>query len=159
MTRRATRMLRRLGWAAALSVAAGSGAGAPPPAPTPRPAAFAPDMVAGPARVRDGDTLVVGRQPVRLQGLHCPELRDPGGREAAETMRRLVAPGEVSCALSDARSHDRRVGVCRAGDDDLAEALIRRGDCARCPRHDRDGRYAAAQRAAPPWRRGLPRYC
>lgn len=33
-----------------------------------------PSTATGRALVRDGDTIVVGGVPVRLQGLHCPEL-------------------------------------------------------------------------------------
>ena len=34
--------------------------------------------VTGRAYVRDGDTIEVGGVAVRLQGLHCPELGEPG---------------------------------------------------------------------------------
>jgi endonuclease YncB( thermonuclease family) len=109
--------------------------------------------------VRDGDTIVVRGTPVRLAGLHCPELRERGGKAAADAMRSLVSARAVYCALSGARSHDREVGTCRVGALDLAQALIRDGRCARCPRFDPEGRYHAAQSAAGPWRGALPRYC
>jgi endonuclease YncB( thermonuclease family) len=39
--------------------------------------------VAGPVtHVRDGDTIEVAGVPVRLNGLHAPELREPGGQAA-----------------------------------------------------------------------------
>ncbi len=42
--------------------------------------------------VRDGDTIVVGRHTaVRLQGVHAPELGEPGGYEAQRFMAQLVA--------------------------------------------------------------------
>jgi endonuclease YncB( thermonuclease family) len=116
-------------------------------------------MVEGAVRVRDGDTIVVGGTPVRLSGLHCPELRERGGRAAAEAMRGLVGRAPVRCALTGARTHDREVGMCHAGGLDLAEALIRDGRCARCARFDPAGRYHAAQSAAGPWGAPLPRYC
>ncbi|TVQ59039.1 MAG: thermonuclease family protein [Rhodobacteraceae bacterium] len=131
---------------------------------TPAPSAVAPappraDLVSAAVRVRDGDTIVVGGQPLRLSGLHCPELREPGGPEAAAAMRRLVAGAAVSCALTGARSYDRVVGRCAARGADLGEALIRAGLCARCPRYDGGGAYGPAQAAAGPWPHGLPRYC
>lgn len=144
-----------LGAIAAASAAQGPERGAAVTAATPA----ALDVVEGPVRVRDGDTIVVGGTPVRLAGLHCPELREQGGRAAADAMRSLVAGGAVRCAVTGARSHDRRVGTCRVGALDLAHALIRDGRCARCPRFDADGRYAAAQEAAGAWGGPLPRYC
>lgn len=118
-----------------------------------------PDVVTGLDRVRDGDTLVVGGVPVRLSGLHCPERREPGGAAATAAMATLASRAEVACTLTGRRSYDRRIGRCRAGGTDLAEALIRQGYCARCPRHDRDGRYQAAQAEAGPWRWPMPGYC
>jgi endonuclease YncB( thermonuclease family) len=126
---------------------------------TPEPTLRAGATVEGRVQVRDGDTLVVGGVPVRLAGLHCPEAREPGGAAATARLRSLVAGRAVSCDLTGARTHDRQVGICRAADRDLAEALIREGACARCPRHDTAGRYRAAQGAAGPWRGALPRYC
>lgn len=117
------------------------------------------EPLVGPVHVRDGDTIVVGRVPVRLSGLHCPERGQAGGDLATEAMQSLVAAAPVSCDLTGARSHDRRVGVCHAGGVDLAETLIRRGACARCPRHDPEGRYVSAQSAAGRWPAALPRYC
>jgi endonuclease YncB( thermonuclease family) len=120
---------------------------------------FAPGVVEGPVRVRDGDTIIVGGRPVRLAGLHCPELRERGGQAAAAAMRSLVSGGTVRCAITGERTHDREVGTCRVGALDLAHALILDGRCARCARYDPAGRYHAAQSAAGPWPGELPRYC
>lgn len=116
-------------------------------------------VVQGPARVRDGDTIVVGGTPVRLAGLHCPELDERGGQAAAAAMRSLVLRGYVSCQLTGARTYDREVGSCHVGALDLADALIRGGRCARCARYDPAGLYRAAQSSAGPWSGALPRYC
>jgi endonuclease YncB( thermonuclease family) len=116
-------------------------------------------VVTGLDRVRDGDTIVVGGVPVRLSGLHCPEKRETGGAAATAAIASLARRAEVACELTGRRSYDRHIGQCRAGDTDLADALIRQGHCARCPRHDREGRYRAAQAAAGPWRGTIPGYC
>ena len=120
--------------------------------------ATAPDLL-GVARVRDGDTIVVAGTPVRLNGLHCPEAREPGGRAATEAMEALVARAVVACDLTGKRTYDREVGRCSVGRTDLGERLIRAGYCARCPRYDPAGRYSAAQRAAGAWPAALPGYC
>lgn len=118
-----------------------------------------PPVVTGLDRIRDGDTLVVGGVPVRLAGLHCPERHEPGGAAATAAVAALARRAEVACTLTARRSFDRRVGQCHAGDADIAETLIQRGYCARCPRHDRAGLYEPAQAAAGPWRGPLPGYC
>jgi micrococcal nuclease len=115
--------------------------------------------VTGHARVRDGDTIEVGGVPVRLQGLHCPEVGELGGGAAANAMQSLIRGSEVRCTLTGEWTHNRVVGSCRAGNTDLAETLIREGFCARCPRYDPGGRYAAAQREADAWTRSMPGYC
>jgi endonuclease YncB( thermonuclease family) len=115
--------------------------------------------VTGRVRVRDGDTIEVGGIAVRLQGLHCPELREAGGRAASSAMQRLTRGNEVRCTLTGERTYDRIVGTCHVGASDLAAALIRERVCARCPRYDTAGRYAAAQRDAGAWNRSMPGYC
>ena len=41
--------------------------------------------------VRDGDTIVVGTMPIRLNGLAAPEGDEPGGDVATQAMVELVA--------------------------------------------------------------------
>ena len=118
-----------------------------------------PSVVTGPARVRDGDTIVVGGVPVRLQGLHCPEHDEPGGYAATGAMQRLTRGNDISCTLTGERTYDRIVGTCHVGDSDLAAALIREGFCARCARYDPGMRYATAQREAGAWTKWMPGYC
>ncbi|MBO43329.1 MAG: hypothetical protein CMM28_06350 [Rhodospirillaceae bacterium] len=36
---------------------------------------------------RDGDTIVVGKQAIRLNGIAAPERNEPGGKEATAYMR------------------------------------------------------------------------
>lgn len=113
----------------------------------------------GPARVRDGDTLVVSGTPVRLQGLHCPELSEAGGAQAGAVLDRMVAGQQVSCTLNGERTYDRLVGRCYVGGADVAAALIRGGHCARCPGYDPLMLYLPAQVQAERWRGSLPGYC
>lgn len=115
--------------------------------------------VAGHARVRDGDTIVVGDTPVRLKGLHCPELGKAGGAEASNVMSRMVAGRQVSCTLTGERTYDRIVGRCSVDGADLGVALIRGGVCARCPRYDPLMLYLPAQLEAGRWRGSMPGYC
>lgn len=98
-------------------------------------------------RVRDGDTIVVGRTPVRLQGVAAPELRQPLGPEARRYLRDLAEGRRVECEPDGTRSYDRVVAVCRLDGKDVGALLVGRGLARDCPRYSR-GRYAAAEAAA-----------
>ena len=114
--------------------------------------------IGGPvSHVRDGDTLVVAGTAIRLQGLDAPELREPGGADAARLLRSLVAGRRLRCTLDGTRSFDRRVGICSTDGQDLAALLVAAGVARDCPRYS-GGRYAPLETAAA---RMLPRhrYC
>jgi endonuclease YncB( thermonuclease family) len=83
--------------------------------------------VTGRAGVRDGDTIVVSGVPVRLRGLHCPELGTAAGDRARQEMARLIGGSPVSCVLTGERTYDRHVGWCAVHGRDLGAELIRGG--------------------------------
>jgi len=115
-------------------------------------------QIAGVAtHVRDGDTIEVDGVPVRLNGLHAPELREPGGREARAWMIQHTSGQRIVCHLNGERSYDRMIGVCENRDGDLAAQLIAAGLGRDCPRWS-GGRYA---RLEAPTAAGmpLPAYC
>jgi endonuclease YncB( thermonuclease family) len=126
-------------------------------------AALAGDLLGPVTRVRDGDTIEVAGVPVRLQGLHCPEIGETGGRQARDFMVQLVKGREVRCALTGERTFDREVGRCYLTDAgeryDIAALVIAEGYGRDCPRYS-GGRYAASERRAPKrWPMPLPGYC
>lgn len=113
--------------------------------------------------VRDGDTIEVEGLPVRLHGLHAPELRQPGGTEAQAFMAALVRNRPVKCYLTGAKNRDRVIGVCyvdRDGEDyDLGELMVAAGMARDCPRYS-GGRYAEVEgMARPAVPMPLPGYC
>ena len=55
-------------------------------------------------RVRDGDAIVVNRQPIRLIGIHAPELNQFGGVEASAFMRSLALRKRVRSELNGERN-------------------------------------------------------
>ena len=105
----------------------------------------------GTARVVDGDTIRVGRVPVRLNGIAAPEISgnriEPGGIEATEAMRALVEDRYVICGLDGTTTHGREVGRCSLDGRDVGEAMVLGGWARDCPRYS-GGDYAAAERAA-----------
>jgi putative hemolysin len=110
--------------------------------------------------VRDGDTIEVSRQPVRLKGITCDERGTPLGEKATVEVRGIVAGQVLNCVLTGERNHDRAIGWCRLPDGrDVGELLIARGVCGRCDRYDPLRRYAAMQKAAGEFTGVRPNYC
>lgn len=114
--------------------------------------------------VRDGDTIVVGTMPLRLNGLAAPEGDEPGGAAATRAMVEMVEGREVRCELDGQRTYDRCVAVCYLEGVDIAAELVAAGLARDCPRFS-GGRYREAEmqaaatgtaiRASYP----LPEYC
>ena len=92
---------------------------------------------AAPVRVADGDTIELGGQRIRLQGIDAPELhqecRDASGRSwacgrrARSELRKLIGNDSVQCERRSRDRFSRSVAVCRAGGRDLGEAMVRTG--------------------------------
>jgi micrococcal nuclease len=97
--------------------------------------------------VRDGDSIELGSLAIRLSGLAAPEWGEPGGKEARETMIKLVHGSQVRCELDGTRTHDRCAGVCYHEGRDIAETMVRAGLARDCPRYS-GGRYRDLERAA-----------
>ncbi len=100
--------------------------------------ARAADIIAGPARVIDGDTIEVDGVHVRLFGIDAPEKKQictagDGreyfcGRVAASALAEKVAGQPVSCRPRTKDRYGRTVAVCFAADDeDLNAWLVRSG--------------------------------
>ena len=62
--------------------------------------------------VRDGDTIEVGKIPIRLNDVSAPELKEPLGPQSKKFIRELVNGKSVRCELTGAKTYDRFVGVC-----------------------------------------------
>ena len=81
-------------------------------------------------QVRDGDTIVVEKTPIRFEGIDCAEKGTRRGDRATETMRRLAAGQSVQCRLVGRRSFDREIGNCSLlNGRDLGKEMVARGLC------------------------------
>jgi endonuclease YncB( thermonuclease family) len=116
------------------------------------------DPYVGEARVIDGDTIEIAGRKFRLEGLHAPEVDEPGGAAATRFMRELLGDRRVACAPTGDRSYDRLIAVCRVAEEgDIAAALVKAGLGRDCARYS-GGRYARFETAAA-GRLPLPGYC
>ena len=114
--------------------------------------------------VRDGDTIVVGTMPIRLNGLAAPKGDEPGGDAATQAMVELVLARTLDCELDGKQTHDRCVGICYLDGADISAEMVRQGVARDCPRFSA-GRYrgvetqAAAAGATIKASYPLPGYC
>lgn len=102
-----------------------------------RAAPAASTVVEGPARVLDGDSLLVAGEQIRLEGIDAPEIgqtcRSSGDREwecgriAALALQRLVANAQLRCAIQGRDRYDRMLATCSAGGRDLNAEMVRLG--------------------------------
>ncbi|WP_299862199.1 thermonuclease family protein [uncultured Hoeflea sp.] len=97
---------------------------------------YAAPEIAGPARVVDGDSLVIDERRLRLKGIDAPELdqrcRRDGfaygcGTEAASHLRGLIGGGQVQCLGEGVDRYGRDLVRCQANGVALNEAMVRSG--------------------------------
>ncbi|WP_248310358.1 thermonuclease family protein [Bosea sp. 117] len=90
----------------------------------------------GTVHVVDGDSLEVGGERIRLDGIDAPELNQncgppekawPCGRRARAALEAAVKGREVSCRPLDTDRYGRSVSFCHAGDVDLARHMAEQG--------------------------------
>lgn len=130
-----------------------------------------PNSVTGPAEVRDGDSLVIGKHRVRLYGIDAPEReqncqknnqRWTCGRAAQRHLARIIGNHDVECTVIKRDRFDRLLARCRAGRRDLNRQMIRDGMAVRFgkeyqeeerqARRDKDGVWNSKFQKPRQWR-------
>ncbi len=100
--------------------------------------AMAQEVVTGPAKVVDGDIIMVDKQrvilwavdaPERTQKCYVGELLWDCYAAARQALGDIIAAGETSCTLTEGKPDQfgRRYGVCTTGDTDVGGELVRLG--------------------------------
>ncbi|MGB4866810.1 MAG: thermonuclease family protein [Hyphomicrobium sp.] len=100
--------------------------------PSQEPASFS-----GPATVVDGDTIDIGGQRIRLEGIDAPETAQtcqradgrtwPCGRRASSALAKLIGGQEVVCDSRGSDKYRRRLAVCFAKGQDINAAMVKAG--------------------------------
>ncbi len=93
--------------------------------------------LSGPARVIDGDTIVIAGTHVRLEGIDAPERAQTCGRalagkwacgkSAAAALEHLLAHQSVDCQDRGTDKYGRMLGVCYVGTRDINAQMVREG--------------------------------
>lgn len=90
----------------------------------------------GRAFVVDGDSLQIGEERIRLDGIDAPELRQTCGRSSGEFdcgrqsrnhLRDLINGRCVNCIGWEYDKYDRLLAVCRVGETDLNRRMVADG--------------------------------
>lgn len=94
-------------------------------------------VVSGAARVVDGDTIDIGGERVRLEGIDTPE---PGqtcprrlfgtwkcGRKATAALKRLVARHRVICKGDERGKYGRLIATCSVNGTNINQKMVRDG--------------------------------
>ena len=128
--------------------------------------AFAPtaaDELSGMARVIDGDTIALGQQHIRLEGIDAPETDqvclDAEGKPwtcgvaARDSLSSHIAGRIVSCAARGEDRYRRMLAICSAGGEDLNAFMVREGLALDYVKYSRD--YTSEEDTAREQRRGM----
>lgn len=96
------------------------------------------------SKIRDGDTFVIGNQPIRLCGIDAPERKTNAGKKATRFITQAIKGKALRCTpvgegtVCDGRSrrtnHDRIVAQCFVQGRDIAEMLVRAGHACDWPK-------------------------
>ena len=108
--------------------------------------------------VRDGDTIEVGKIPIRLNGVSAPELHEYLGDKSKKFMTNMIIGRHLKCELSGAKTYDRYVGTCYMEEQDIGKILIDHGLALDCPRYS-NGRYNQFEKKEAKKNIKLPTYC
>ena len=95
------------------------------------------EMVSGPAKVLDGDTLVVAGKVVGLYGIAAPGLKDTClnakgrsyecGRASANALQHHIRQANLTCDLGETDASKRALAVCRLRQEDLGAWMVGQG--------------------------------
>jgi endonuclease YncB( thermonuclease family) len=116
----------------------------------------------GNAKAKDGDSLVVAGQDIRLHGIDAPELKQTCGspdgeyecgRMARDELRKLIRSQTISCRTLEVDRYQRQVAVCKTGEMEINREMVRLGWAIAYFRHSTA--YAREQKEAKAARRGI----
>lgn len=112
-------------------------------------------------RVKDGDSVLVERLPmkriseIRLAGMDAPELGQPWGIQSRAALKRLIEGKKVRVVVTDRDRYSRLVGKLWIGRVYVNAYMTEQGHAWAFDRYMKDGKIRAGQIAARAAGRGL----
>jgi endonuclease YncB( thermonuclease family) len=126
-------------------------------------AAAAEALFSGTVHVIDGDTIALGQQHIRLEGIDAPETDqvclDARGKPwtcgiaARDTLSSRIAGRIVSCSPSGADRYGRMLAICSADGENLNAFMVQEGLALDYVRYSHE--YVGEEHAAREQRRGM----
>ncbi len=92
------------------------------------------NILKGPARVVDGDTLEIKKEKVRLFGIAAPEKNTLIGKRSKEFLEDFLKNKEVKCILKSKDKYNRWVGICYLDNLDISSYMVENGFARDCPK-------------------------
>ena len=98
--------------------------------------AFSKEIILGKAIIIDGDTIHIGENKIRLQGIDAPEYRQTCtidkeiwncGIESTMALKNLILDKEVYCEIIDKDKYKRFVGICYLNNQNINKYMVRNG--------------------------------
>ena len=95
-----------------------------------------PGIVEGPARIIDGDTIDIGGQRIRLNGIDAPESRQtciadgvtwPCGQHATTALTEFIGGAPVSCQEQGTDRYGRMIGKCSVQGEGIEAWMVESG--------------------------------
>jgi micrococcal nuclease len=123
--------------------------------------AYAKTVQAFVTHVSDGDTVWIQVEPnrkpvkVRIQGIDAPEICQPWGKEAHETLRARLLRQSVSLNTRAKDDYDRALGRLQLQGEDVGQWLVKHGHAWSYHHRRNPGPYAQEQAVAKAQRIGL----
>ena len=118
--------------------------------------------VSGIPRVVDGDTIVIGKDRIRLHGIDAPEQRQTCshhdlewacGEAATGALSEMVGDNSVTCRGNKRDRYDRLIAVCFVAGRNLNASMVRDGWAVAYRKYSTD--YVAAEKNAAAELRGI----
>lgn len=113
------------------------------------------NAITGRAYVSDGDTIHIGEQKIRLEGIDAPEIKqycDRDGQQwscgvtARDALRKQIGNNGVRCTITGQDRYKRHLGHCWLGDQNLNSWMVRNGHALAYSRYSK--RYVPEELAA-----------
>lgn len=114
------------------------------------------ETFAGKPKVVDADTVIIGSERIRLEGIDAPEAaqqcegadgkRYACGRKATEALIKLIGGREITCTADERDRYGRPLGFCAVGRTDINGWLVKEGHAIVYRRYSR--KYIPEENAA-----------
>ena len=94
------------------------------------------ELIAGHAKIIDGDTIHIGKYKIRLHGIDAPEIKQTCridekiwncGIQAKENLIKFVSNNIINCEIIDKDRYNRLIGICFVNQKNINQYMVKNG--------------------------------